>query len=562
MGRSAISSTSADMQRQEENAGSLMLAKLIAAGMVIMGKSWIAPVFEWAGYILGFLALLLLVKLCLRRAVFRWRLRRALRGPGAFGDGKLAQARVLKAAGMIGRKAGEGLFLGAFDGHLLFYQPETHLLTIAPAGQGKTSCLAAPNLLAMTALAPAYGFVATDKGGDLAAMCWTRTRERLPASACLNAYHLHDLPNHCFNPIGDVATFGAAGSPETIEAARGKMLIVVPEPAQSGDSKYFRDAARDLGSMALSFKAFDDPERCTLPDLCEAVHGGHRDLRRLFLDMQSSTAADGFIARAGRRWEDFMDEGGRTFESVISELQQALAPWDPYSTLGRSRRHSDFDPLQLKDGPAGAFLVVPEDKVLTAAKDIALCVDALIGAVMRHPKKHPRVVFLLDEFQRLPVMPSIPAALFRGRGSGLTLWPIVQDAKALRAYGKEESAFFTQADVVQYFGIRDPDDAARLELRIGQTTLRTTSVSVPQESGKESYSISYGEQAAPVLRKDQILQLGQGKQLIVYRDKPVILADIVPWWLVDPWCRWPDDNPQEGGRPNIRPRYFMRYRGL
>lgn len=548
-------------QQQEENPTSLALAIVLAIGMVVFGQSWKVPLFEYAGWGLGGLASALLVKFGTRRALFNRRLRRALGGPGAFGCGRLANEKDLKAANMIGRKAGEGLFVGALGKHLLFWQPESHGMTVAAAGLGKTSSICSPNLAQMAALAPSYGAVVTDKDGELAAMWWPFVSKRLPASVCLNPFGQHGLPNHHFNPLQDVIDLAQSGSRDVVMTARGKAAIIVAEPEQSGDNKFFRDVARDIATWVLVHLATDRPEQCCLPGLFDAVNGGDKALLHLWLDMQSSAAAEGQVARAGARFQSLMDNADRTFQGVISELQQALSLWDGYSTLGQSTARSDFHPNILKDGPAMVLLVVPEDRVQVIAKHVALVVDSLASAVMRHKNKHPRVVFLLDEFQRLPVMPSIPAVLYRGRGSGLTLWIVVQDRRSLRAYGKDESAFNTQCEMIQFIGVRDPADADYLVARIGQTTLRTQSISVPQDtSATPSYSVNYGEQAAPVLRKDEILQAPEGTQFIVYRNRPVIWANIVPWWLVHPWRKWPADNPKEGGRPRVRPRFFMSYR--
>ena len=61
------------------------------------------------------------------------------------------------------------------------------------------------------------------------------------------------------------------------------------------------------------------------------------------------------------------------------------------------------------------------------------------------------------------------------------------------------------------------------------------------------------------MRKDEVLQVPAGKQFIVYKSMPVIVGDVVPWWLVSPWNEWPDPNPKEGPKPAVAPSYFLAY---
>ena len=545
---------------QQERPGTYVFGASMASIFALFGYSWREPFVLWlAGGLFTLFAVL-----GANLALERWRVEQAIQAtinaPGLFGNAGFATLDELADAGLAGQQSATGLFLGAVHGEMVFYEPESHLLTIAPNGTGKTSGIGVPNLLATAAIAPLRGMFVTDKSGESAAMCWRFVNDKLPDSVCMNAAGLHGLPNHRLNRLQSIVDLARSGSPDCVDAARDKLLIIVQEPDASGDNKHFRDSARDLGTWVLVYLAFEHSELCTLPDFNDAINGGEEELLRLFAAMQLSDAAAGQVARAGKRFLSMMQNAEKQFQGVISELHEALSIWDAYSTLGRSCRHSDFNPSIIKDGPAVVFLVIPEDKAEVWSKDAALVVDEFVKACMRHPNKEPHVVFLMDEFQRLPVMKCIPTALYRGRGSGLIVWPIIQDGKSLKAYGKDESAFRTQAEVVQMFGVRDVADAAYLETRIGQTTLYTESLSRPQGEGAQAqYSLQYGQQGAPYMRKDEVLQVPAGKQFIVYKSMPVIVGDVVPWWLVSPWNEWPDPNPKEGPKPAVAPSYFLAY---
>lgn len=206
------------------------------------------------------------------------------------------------------------------------------------------------------------------------------------------------------------------------------------------------------------------------------------------------------------------------------------------------------------------FIEIPEDMIDIWAPYVALLVDEAVHTLLSHRKTDRKVVFHLDEFQRLPVMPSIPAALYRGRSVGVLLHVIVQTLKALQIYKEHADAFRTQADIFQIFGTRDIQEAEFVETRTGQRTVDTANVSEP-EGQAEGFQLSRGKQAAPRIRKDEVLMTDPETQFIVHRSNRVIRARTVPWWDVDPWRDWPDDNPMEGGAPPGRPRYRIRYRG-
>lgn len=154
------------------------------------------------------------------------------------------------------------------------------------------------------------------------------------------------------------------------------------------------------------------------------------------------------------------------------------------------------------------------------------------------------LTFLLDEFANLSSgpLPSILPALYVGRSYGCQLAVFVQDRAALKRYA-EPSAFETQSEIIQIWGIRALDDARWIEERAGRTTVAT-------ESGSPS-SLSLSETGVPVLSRADALQLPDYKQAIVYRNKPVLLADLVSYRAVRPWADQAAPLPGDAHAPAI-----------
>ncbi|MEM1150138.1 MAG: type IV secretory system conjugative DNA transfer family protein [Pseudomonadota bacterium] len=535
---------------------------LASLGAAEIGRAYEHGLFEILGWALtaGFAVATLAETARRVLRLFAWHQVKAK--DKVFGRADFASRGDLKRAGLLGTRSADGIFLGAAQGALLCYAPQTHLLTVAPAGGGKTSGIALPNLLHTTALAgadAARSMVVTGKDGELSGMMYRRAKAMMPSSVIINPYGILGLPNDGFNPLQRCLDLAADGSPDVVLAAEGKMKILIHEPEHGGDNGFFRVGGRQIGSYVTCYLAIVRPEDCHLPKLQELVSSGDADLMGLLMEMSQSDVADGYCARGAKRIQSLMVNSERTFAGQIAELQQALAIFDGYSTLAKSITRSEFKPSVIKEQPSIVFIELPEDKVDILAPYVALVIDELVRAGMDHPSKQPTVHFLMDEFQRLPVMDSLVTGLFRGRSSGLIFQPIIQDFQSLKKYGDNASAYRTQSDVVQMFGIRAVPDAEYLETRIGQQTVETANLSLPQ-GAVDQFQVNHGAQGAPRLRKDEILQTPQGLQYIVHKSDPVILGEIVPWWEVDPWRGWPNDNPKEGGAPPGRPRYRIRYR--
>ena len=81
---------------------------------------------------------------------------------GTFGEAAFATLEECEAAGLLNP---QGLYIGLLDGQPLFYNGKAHLLTCAPARQGKGIGFVIPNLLHYQG-----SVIVTDPKGELAAV--------------------------------------------------------------------------------------------------------------------------------------------------------------------------------------------------------------------------------------------------------------------------------------------------------------------------------------------------------------------------------------------------------
>jgi type IV secretion system protein VirD4 len=164
---------------------------------------------------------------------------------------------------------------------------------------------------------------------------------------------------------------------------------------------------------------------------------------------------------------------------------------------------------------------------------MALVVHCLIETVARSSGSG-RVLFMLDEFMQMPLIPAVTKAINLYPGLGVQLWPFVQDRSGLVAkFGKEFVANLEQgSDVLQMWAIEDEEMLRRIEYISGRKSVVTRGINAP---GGPVPSVSFGihEQTRPLLQPEDIRQLGASKQILRIPGYPLFVADRVPYYEIE-----------------------------
>lgn len=192
------------------------------------------------------------------------------RGAHRLGEAAFASIEECEGAGLTDP---HGLYLGLLSGEPLFYSGKAHLLTCAPARQGKGIGVVIPNLLHYSG-----SVVVTDPKGELAAVTADHRRERLGQTVVvLNPWGLHGLPQHRINPLeGLIALAGdAQGQRGLTDEVKAIALQLYPEP-EDAKNRYWRDGSRSILRAVLLYLALCAPARCTLPEVWRIVANAKR----------------------------------------------------------------------------------------------------------------------------------------------------------------------------------------------------------------------------------------------------------------------------------------------
>jgi type IV secretion system protein VirD4 len=174
------------------------------------------------------------------------------------------------------------------------------------------------------------------------------------------------------------------------------------------------------------------------------------------------------------------------------------------------------------------FLVLPPDRLSTYARWLRLIITQSLQDLARAAGQ-PRapVLYLLDEFAALGHMSPIERAMGLMAGYGVQLWPILQDLHQLRStYGGRAGTFFSNASVLQVFGVNDSETAQLVSGLLGQTTIVFST-----ESRREGTLFTKGDTSTsdhhtgrPLLTPDEVRSLPQYQELLFIAGQRPILA--------------------------------------
>lgn len=457
---------------------------------------------------------------------------------------------------------GNGIPIGAIGDTMLFYEGNSHVSVRASTGGGKSESSFAPTCFA---LGSHRNIIATGKGKE---------------PACLVAEHrksigqevvIIDLGNQMggtglkvsdFNPIGHLVELAERNDPKLIDEARkiAASLIFEPKGGAGGDSIFFRNQGRKWKTWFLCgaavLEAMHGELICNLPALYTKINSGDDELKAFLTELTTLDHFENSISGAAKRILSKWKSSPKTFESVLSEVENGLEIYDPASHLGKSSIYtSDFDPRDIKRKPMTILLVTDPTQSETHGIAAGLALEVLTNIALQANSFEPRVTIIADEFANLSkgALPSMLPTLYVGRSLGVQLITYVQDTSSYEdRYGKEASAFTTQCEVTIISKCSDVDDAENYSKRSGQISVMSESLNLPQgmeSDPNKSYSVTLSEQGIPRLRADDFLHLDNFKAAVFYKQLPAVMFDLVSYRQVLPWRDQagtvPDAPPQD-----------------
>ena len=471
---------------------------------------------------------------------------------GTFGTADFASEAEIAAKGL---RDPNGLYLGLNNGQPIFHKGKAHLLTCAPARQGKGISTVIPNALHYSG-----SMVITDPKGELAAVTGEHRKTRFGQKiAYFNPYGLHGLPEHRINGLEDIQLSAQTpqGQRELMGKARRKAFQLYPEPEDS-KNRVFRDGARDLLAFSPVFNALHDPESCTLPGLYRDIANPRR-LRKKLETARESDALGGALADMADDILQQMDNTPELFGSFRAGAIQQVSIYEPSGYLADAVSGSDISLSDLKAGDTTLYLMMPPERIASEGAALGLIVNEAIAAVSRSSEQG-EALFLLDEFANIGRLSGLAESLTTLPGLGVRVWMIVQEeAELVRLYGPNTAQTIkSQSEVRQYFAVNNATLAQSLSRELGTRTVRTRSHNLGH-AVTDDVGENIGEAGQPLMRPEEIMQLGPSDQLLMVNGLKPIMGQRIPFWHVDPWNGWANTNPVEGETPQAETLLRLRY---
>lgn len=407
------------------------------------------------------------------------------------------------------RERRRGLLIGIDpqSGDWLRYDGPSHLLTIAPTRTGKGVGTLIPNLLTTE-----RSVICIDPKGENARITG-RARARFGPVHVVDPFGITGQPGAAFNPL---AGLDAEHVDAAEEAATLADALVYDPPGAVGEAHWNEEAKALITGLILHIAAEEPSDRRHLGTLRAWLTLAPDDFEELLDRMQASTAAAGLVARAANRHRGKSD---REAAGVLSSAQRHTHFLDsPRMSTVLSR--SAFRFADLKTSTGTVFLVLPPDRLETYARWLRLMVSqSLLEMARSRTQPAEPVLYLLDEFAALGYLAPVERAMGLMAGYGVQLWPILQDVHQLRAtYAKRAGSFFSNAAVLQVFGVNDHETAQLVSNLLGQRTavFHTLSDTRGPLFGKVDPTTSRNEQhvGRPLLTPDEVRTLDPETELL------------------------------------------------
>lgn len=455
------------------------------------------------------------------------RVQRYVENPTAsdkLGGGRLGTVEDAAREGMFDN---QGLFLGSLGGKPLFYNGDAHLLNYGMTRSGKGRDIVLPNLAHVFN----RSLVVNDiKDGENAYASADYRKSRGHRIVAINPYGLLGAPSFKLNPFQRVIDKAQKGESITEDCLQLCMSLV---PPTDGDSKWVAAGSQQILATWLEWAATFRPDRCTLSEMWRFAFRTTAETINAIMDC----GKDGLEGQAEKIAE--ISASKDQWNAYESELSTALWNFRPDTPLAEVTNSSNFDPADMRHEKTTLYLMGDSDRLEACSRWVSLTVSSIVNACAQTAGPVP-VTVLIDELANLPYMAVIPKALTLYAGKGVQLWGLCQGRQALRDKGYSEHTignFESQSGILHMWLVSEPDLLKDIETWSGQMAVATRGVN---QSGGQVSSASFGvtEQKRAVLQSEDIMRIGEGKQIIRAGKQDGIklyVADRVPYYTVPRW---------------------------
>lgn len=515
--------------------------------------------FPFIPYFLGFCALVMSARaislLLVRLHNFLIR-REAMRATTQKGSASWASTKDIKRAGLYDTS---GLFLGCdTTGRPLFFAGETHGLTLAPAGSGKTVAFAVPALCHSP-----LPMIVSDFKGTLSVMTKSlRKKQHKQEIYCVNPAHLYTeqlgIPAR-YNPMIILLNdwLNTERNKDLIADTQSMALQLYPEPTGIGENTFWRNGSRKILVFVLVFLiTYHGAEKASLSEALRLLRNVKDLIEACKLTMDSPILQGELADMAADLHYKLISSDTRQVDSFLEGAVQALAPFSASGWLAESTSACDFRFRDLKEHPATVYLIADPSKQKVFSPWLGLMGWAAMTELTRCQNNKP-VLFLLDEATNFRIE-SLSNSLTGLREFGIRVWFVIQELEEYaRVYGREAlETMLSQTEVKQIFGASGAKTSELISRMLGEQTVKSVNFNFGRTLD-DPITRSVGEHARRILTPDEVRQFAD--TILFIRNLPPIHAVKTGYHEVKPWSDWVAENPLFGSKLKGKTKVWLKY---
>ncbi|HVV99015.1 MAG TPA: type IV secretory system conjugative DNA transfer family protein [Planctomycetaceae bacterium] len=333
------------------------------------------------------------------------------------------------------------------DREILNYRGESHLITVAPTGTGKTTGCIIPNALSY----PGSMVIVDVKSGELTRVTARRRREMGQEVVVLDPFHVTDEQPGGLSPLEIFSLPGSdlEADAEMLAALFGRENFGVKDPfwdqhgmallaAVTAVVARLAPAERKL-SKVFEYLLADDTvyNLAVLLDTLgkEIPKSAYREIAA-FLQMPEITR-------------------GGVLATTLSYLKTLHSPSVLQSLESTTFSLPDF----IAGRPMTIYLVLPVDKIQSHRSVLKLWIGTLLKAIVSrtHRPEH-RTLLMIDECGQLGHFPFLETFITLCRGFSCSVWTCWQDLEQLKAaYPVSWKTLLNNCGILQAFGFTNRD---------------------------------------------------------------------------------------------------------
>jgi type IV secretion system protein VirD4 len=413
-----------------------------------------------------------------------------------------------------------GIYIGESVCGPAFFGKDGHAVTISPAGTGKGTCLAIPNLLEWRNSTFVF-----DTKGEAAATTAKDRRGRGHRVICLNGWGLHTqwpwrLPQDSINVLDELDPAGKTFLDDCDWIAS---LCIHRTGHEGGNSVFFKNAAQQaLGRGYIAFcKTFEPPERQNLLTIHEYVNASEEGRQALWDAMK--TCGNPTISAEAYALEDSFENAAAQFSAVHATMKEAT-DWLSSEAMQNMLRSSSFSFDELKNGGTDIFCVIPAERLQTHSALLRLTFAMAARAMMRAPYAKKPVLFLLDEAAQLGKLDLLASGMALLRGYNAFLWPFFQNLGQIRSlYGEQAQTFLANAAVRIFLSVQDLETAQLVSQMCGVSTLE-----FEEEDARGERVTVY--RPRELIKPDEVLHFPADEAFVFVQNEPTFRMKKVPYF--------------------------------